>query len=270
MHLRVERGVACVACLDAFAENIVQLGLKGIDERNGRCAGCHVLLLVFGELDEVEVVSAIFDRLGSLHGAFGDGEECQAGRHGQRLLAASEQHIDAEFIHRNRLGGKGRDAVDDEHHLGEFAQDGRDLGERVAHAAGGFVVDESEGVESAFGEFRANHIRLDGLAPLDLQRGCVFAAALADIKPLVGKGAAHPVEDFLGCEIPYRTFHDSPGRGGGEEDRTLGAKECLQAGLDAAVELFEFRPTVADHRRAHGAEGFFGDFDGTWNEEFDV
>ena len=226
--------------------------------------------MIFGEFHKVKIVSTIFDRLGAFHCTLGDSEEREAGRHGQRLLAAGEQNIDAEFIHRNRLRGKRRDAVDNEYHLGELAQDGCNIGKRVAHAAGSFVVDESESIESALGEFRTNHVRFDGLTPLDLERGCLFAAALADIKPLVGKGTAHAVEDFFYRKIPDRALHDAPSRGSREKDRALGAEEGLQAGLNPSVSFFEFRTAVADHRRAHGAEGFFGNFDRTWNEELDV
>ena len=270
VNLGVERGVARVTGLDAFAENIIQLGLERIDERDRRRAGRHVLLLVFGKFDEVEIVSTVLHRLSAFHRTLGDSEERQSGRHGERLLAAGEQHVDAEFIHRNRLRGKRRDAIDNKHHLRELAQDGGDLRKRVAHATGGFVVDECECIESTLGEFGTDHVRLDGLSPIDLESCCFFAAALAHIKPLVGKRTAHAVEDFFCREIPDRALHDSPSGGSGEKDRALGSEEGLQAGLDAAVEFFEFRPAVADHRRAHGAEGFFGNFDRTRNEELDV
>ena len=126
------------------------------------------MLLVFGKFYEVEVVAAICDGFCSLHGTFGNGKESEAGRHGERFLAACEKNVDAEFVHRDRLSRKGRHRINNEHHVRKLAQHGGDFGEGVANAAGGFVVDEGEGIETTFGEFFAHHLGFDGFAPRHL------------------------------------------------------------------------------------------------------
>ena len=44
---------------------------------------------------------------------------------------------------------------------------------------------------------------------------------------------------FLRDEIADRTFHHAPGGAGADEDRLLGVKELLQAGLDGGVQCLE-------------------------------
>ena len=266
----VQSGVASVAGFDALGENVVELRLQRVDQRNAWRAGRHVLLLVFGEFHEVEIVAAIAHRFGAFHGALGDGEQRETRRERKGFLAAGQQDIDAEFIHRNRQGGKGRNGIHDQHDLREFTNDGGDFLERVQNAAGGFVVNERDGVETALGELFAHLLRPDRLTPLDLQSLGLLAAALGDIEPLVGKRTAHAVQNFFGNQIADRAFHHAPGGGGGEKDRAGGSEKRLQAGLDAAIEFFEIAAAVADHRTAHRTVGFFGDLDRAGNEKLGV
>ena len=192
------------------------------------------------------------------------------GREREGFLTAGEQDVDAEFVHRNGDGGEGRDGVHDEHDVGVFFDHGRNVGERTEHAGGSFVVDEGDGVETAFGQFFVDHFRQDGLAPFHLQGFGLFAAAFADVEPLVGERTAHAVEDFFLHEVAQRAFHHAPSGGGAEVDGAGGAEEGLQAGVDGFVERGEFGAAVADLRMAEGAEGFVGDFDGAGDEKFDV
>jgi hypothetical protein len=50
----------------------------------------------------------------------------------------------------------------------------------------------------------------------------------------------------------------------------LRAEQLLELRLDLRVQVFETLAAMADHRRAKRLEGFFADFDGTGDVEFDV
>ena len=222
------------------------------------------------EFDEVEIIPAVGNGGGAGAGALARAEEGEAGGEGEGFLAAGEQDVDAEFVHRNGDDGEGGHGVDDEHDVGVFFDHGGDLGQRAHHAGGGFVVDEGDGVELTGGKFLLDHGGEDGLTPFDLQGFGLFAAALADVEPFVRERAAHAVEDFFLHEVAQGAFHHAPRRGGGEVDGAGGAEEGLQARVDGFVERGEFGAAVADLRMAESAEGFVRDFDRAGDEEFDV
>ena len=133
--------VALVAVRQAFGEDVVELGFERVDVRDARRGGSHVVFLVLFELEKIEIVAAVLLFLGARESFFGNGKEREAGWQSERFLAAGEENIDAEIIHRNRHGGEGGDAVDDESHVRIFFGDGADFFERIHDASGGFVVD---------------------------------------------------------------------------------------------------------------------------------
>lgn len=245
---RVRSRVALVAVCQAFGENIVELRFERVNVRDARGGRGHIVLLVFFEFQEVEVVTAIVLLLRAREPLFGNGKEREAGRQGERLLAAGEKNVDAELIHGNRHSREGRDAVDDECHIGIFPGDGADFFERIHHAGGGFVVDQGDGVELACYEFFLERLRVDRFAPIDLERLGGFSATPADVEPFVGEGAAHAVEDAAGNEIADGSFHHAPGRGGGEENGLFGSKQSLEARMNGSVESAEVFAAMADHR----------------------
>ena len=62
-------------------------------------------------------------------------------------------------------------------------------------------MDESNGVEAAFGKFCADAFRIDRLAPLHLDRLGLEAAFFRDIDPLIRERAAAEAEHFFPGEI---------------------------------------------------------------------
>ena len=117
---------------------------------------------------------------------------------------------------------------------------------------------------------RIELLRIDVLAPIDLERLGFLAAAARDVEPLVGKRAAHAAEDALGDEIADRRFHHAPSRGGGKKDWLLRAEQFLEPGMNGAIELAEGFAAVADHRPRESRPRFWGNFDRTGDEELVV
>jgi len=268
-HL-VELGVACVALIHTFFEDVIEFGLKRPDVSGAGGAGGHEFLPVFVELNDVEIVTTVRGAGGTGTGALTGAEKREAGWKGEGFLAAGEQDVDAEFVHRDGNDGEGRDAVDDEHDVRILADDGSDVGQRVHDTGGGFVVDQGDCVEFAGRKFFIDHFGEDGLAPFDLQTIGMFAAAFADIEPLVGEGAAHAVEDFFLHKVANGALHHAPSGRGCQVDRSVRAEEGLQPGVNVFVKTGKLAAAVADLRVAKCAEGFVGDFDGAGDEEFHV
>lgn len=265
-----EGGVAEETGFEAFVEDVVELGGEGVNVADAGGAGGHVLLGVFLEFEEIEVVAAVLDGGGFFEGGGGAGEEGEAGREGEGFLGAGEEEVDAEFIEGNAGGGEGADGIDDEEDVRVFFLELGNVTEGAHDAGGGFVMDEGEGIEFAGGEFGVHLLGEDGAAPIDLEGFGLLAAALGDIEPFVGESAAHAVEDLFGDEVADCSFHDAPGGGGGEINETVGVEELLEAGLDGAIEIFKGLAAVADHGGAEGLESFFADFDRAWDVEFYV
>ena len=178
--------------------------------------------------------------------------------------------VDAEFVHRDRHGGEGGDAVDDEQHVGVFFNHGAEFRQRAHHARGGLVVNKGDGVEFAGGKLGVEQFRQDRLTPFHLEPLGLLAAALGNVEPFVGKRAAHAVEHFLGDEIANGAFHHTPRGGGGEEHRLFGAEKGLELRMNGRVELLEVVAAVADHRLAESGKGFLRNFDRARDEELGV
>ena len=255
--------VALVAVGESFGEHVIDAFFEGVDVRDGGGGRGVVLFVVLLELDEVKVVTAVGGGLGALYCSLAGDEERKAGREGECFLNAAKKDVDSEFVEGGGHCGEGGDGVGDEEDVVELADDGGDFFEGVEATGGGFVVNEGDGVEAAFGEFGAHGFGVDGLAPLDLDFFGFFATALGDAIPLVGEGSAAEVEHFLVGEVAEGAFHDSPSGGGVEEDGARGVGELLQAWLDGGVEFFEVGATVADGGSAHGGVGFGGYVNGS-------
>ena len=131
-------------------------------------------------------------------------------------------------------------------------------------------MNEGERVVSAGGEFAADGLGIDGLAPFELEGGGLFAAADCDVVPFVGERAVHADEHLLFDDVAEGTFHDAPRAAGGQVNGILGVAERLKLGLHGIVERDEIGAAVPDHGLRHGAKRFFRDGDGAGNEEFVV
>ena len=131
-------------------------------------------------------------------------------------------------------------------------------------------MDEGDGVEVSGREFRIERLLVDGLPPLHLERLGFLAAASRHLEPLVGKRAAHTAEDALPNEIADRTLHHTPGRGGGQKNRLLRAKQRLQSGVNLAVEALELIPAMPDHRPRKRRQGLLRHFDRSRGEKLVV
>lgn len=80
-------------------------------------------------------------------------------------------------------------------------------------------MNDSNGIKSALLEVLADLLPPNGLTPFDLQRDGILAAALRDIQPLIGKRAAHAVENLTRTDqITDGPLHDSPRGGCGKKD----------------------------------------------------
>lgn len=210
--------VALVAIAQAFREHVVDALFEGVDVWDGWSGRGVVLFVVLLELYEVEVVAAVGGGLGAGHGAFAGDEEGKSGGEGECFLDSAKKNVDSELVERGGHGGEGGDGVGDEEDVVELAHDGGDFFEGIEDAGGGLVVNEGDGVEAAFGELGAHGFGVDGLAPLDLDFLGFFAAALGDAIPFIGEGTAAEVKNFLLGEVAKSAFHNSPSRGGVEED----------------------------------------------------
>ena len=93
----------------------------------------------------------------------------------------------AKAFELDRHNGETRNGIGDEENVVVFIHHGRDFGEWVHDAGGGFVVDEGHGVEFTGGEFFIDIAGIDRRAPVILEGFGVFSAATSDIDPLVGE-----------------------------------------------------------------------------------
>ena len=269
MHDRIVLCVPRVALRDALGENVIQLRFERVDVADARRARRHVLRLVLRELHEIKIVSASLHRRRAIHRLLARGEKREPRRHRERLLRSREQHINAQRIHRDRHHAERRHAVHDQAHIREILHHRADLLDVRHHARRGLVVNQRHRIESARTQCRADLLAAHRLTPFHLQCHRLLAALFRHVEPLVRKRAAHAVQHLARAhEIAHRALHHAPRAARGKHHRLRRAEEFLQPRLDSAVELFEIPAAVSDHRPAHGAESFFGDFDGTWDEKF--
>src|ERR1700722_268550 len=268
-HLR-EFQVAGITGVQALSEKVFELRGEGVNVADARRAGRHAAFGVLLEFDEVEIITAVLDGGGLGERLRRTREDGEAGRHGEGLLCAGEQDIDAERVKFDLGGGQRADGVHDEDDVGIFFLERGDLGERAHDAGGGFVMDERERIELAGGEFGVDLFGADGRTPFSLETFGLLAATGGDIEPLVRERAAHAVEDLFGHEIADGAFHDAPGGRGAEVDELLGVEQRLKLGHHLAVKVFEALAAMADHGRSKRAKGFLADFDRARNMEFNM
>lgn len=264
----IEGGMALIASLDAFGENILEFGAQGEDQGDIGRGGRHVFLMIFEKLDKIEIIAAGGCGCGALESAFRDGKQGEAWRQGEGFLGTGEQDIDAEGIFLYGQDGEGRDGIDNADDLGKFADYGHDISERIHGAGGSFVMDEGEGVELAGGEVFADILGIDWGAPLILKRLGFEAAARGDIEPFIGKSAGADIEYLALAEIAQSAFHDAPCGGGGKKNGIAGKEKRLKARLHGFVQLDKVGAAVAENGRSHGLIGLGGDLNGAGDEEF--
>src|SRR6266480_4187067 len=90
MHHRVRARVSCKTRLKAFLENFVKLGLQSVDVRNARRARRYPFSLIFLELQEIEIKSAIRNFFSACECFFRNGKQRKTRRQRQRFLHAGE------------------------------------------------------------------------------------------------------------------------------------------------------------------------------------
>ena len=129
-------------------------------------------------------------------------------------------------------------------------------------------MNEGERVVSAGGEFAADGLGIDGLAPFELEGGGLFAATDRDVVPFVGERAVHANEHLLFDDVAEGTLHDAPRAAGGQVNGVLRVAERLKLSLHGVVECDELGAAMPDHGLRHGAKRFVRDGDGAGNEEF--
>ena len=137
-----------------------------------------------------------------------------------------------------------------------FRHRATNLRQRIHHAGGGFVMNQSNGVELSRSRAVDPARWIDVSAPFHLQRFGLFSAAPRDIEPFVGERAAHAAKDALADEIADRCFHHAPGRRGRKKNRLLRSEELLQLRMNVAVKAFESFAAMADHRARKGGQVF--------------
>ena len=120
-------------------------------------------------------------------------------------------------------------------------------------------MNDSHGLVPALLELGADLFAPDRLAPFHLERLGLLAAFARHIQPFVRKSPAHAVEHLaFPDQIPNRSLHHPPRRGGGQENRLLRLEQLLQPRLNPAIEFFELATPVPNHRTAECAEGLLG------------
>src|SRR5437879_13362202 len=87
------------ACVETFLEDFVELRLQRVNVRDTGGALSHPFGLLFFELEEIEIETAIRDFFGAFLCFFGNGEQRKARRKGERFLRAGQHDVDAERVH---------------------------------------------------------------------------------------------------------------------------------------------------------------------------
>ena len=220
---------------------------------------------------EVEVVAAIRDRGGAGVRGLAGGEKRHARGHGEGLLAAGEQHVDAERVKVHRHRGEAGHGVHDEHDVRELLLQLGDVLDRIEHAGGGLAVDEGDRVELARGEL----LLAPGSARMGWPHSTLSSSAclpqrLETSNHLSEKAPQQQLSTFFFTRLRIEPSMMP------QADEVLmihllrRAEERLQLRLDLRVEILEALAPVADHRRGHRFVGVRRDFDGAGNEQFDV
>ena len=178
-----------------------------------------------------------------------------------------EKDVDSQLIKSDRHGGERGNGVHHHENSLEGLDHFYDFPERIQNTGGGFVVNEGDGVKTAFGQFCANRFRVDRLAPFDLNLFRFHSAALGHAEPFIGKGPAAKIENLGFHEVSNAPLHHAPGGRGGKEDRAGSPDDLADPGLDGSIKIFEVGTAVADGGAGHGGVGFRSNIDGTWDEE---
>src|SRR5438105_11978108 len=116
----------------------------------------------------MEVIVAILLFFGASKCFFGNAEKRKARRKGERFLRAGEHDVDAERVHRDWNGGEGRDGIEDKRDVGIFREGAANLRQRIHHASGGLVMNQSDGVESPARQLVIESFLVDVFSPFDL------------------------------------------------------------------------------------------------------
>jgi hypothetical protein len=194
----------------------------------------------------------------------------QARRQREGLLAAREQHVEAEFVEIHRHRGETGHRVRDEHHIRVFLLQRRDLRDGAEHAGGGFVVNEGHRVEFSRGETLVDLIAAIMGWPHSTCRPRLPCRSAWKRQPLVGEGAVAAVEHLFLHQIADAALHHAPGRGCAQKHLLLRAEQRLQHRLDLGIQILETLAAMPDHRLRHRSVGVRADFDGTGDVKFDV
>src|SRR5438067_7144490 len=114
VHQRVGARVPGETRFQTFLENFVQLKLERVDMPNAWRARSHPLRLLFLELQEIEIESAVRNFFRAREPFFRNGEQRKPRWQRQRLLSTGQHHVDAERVHLDVQPRVRGDRIDDE------------------------------------------------------------------------------------------------------------------------------------------------------------
>src|SRR5206468_865277 len=99
MHHRVRARVSSKTRLETLVENFSKLELQRVDVRDAGRAWRYPFSLIFLELKEIEIKSAIRNFFSARECFFRNGEQRKTRRQRERLLRAGQHHVDTERVH---------------------------------------------------------------------------------------------------------------------------------------------------------------------------
>ena len=99
VYQRVRARVSSETLLQTFFENLIELELQRMDVSDAGRAWRHPLRLLFSELQEIEIKSAVRNLFRAREPFFGNGEQRKTRRQRQRFLRAREHQVNSERVH---------------------------------------------------------------------------------------------------------------------------------------------------------------------------
>ena len=220
----------------------------------------HLLRNILNCLQQAEVeIPAVGGRLARLHRAPGGGRERQgrgAGGRGEALLRARVGGVHAPGVDVDGLAAEGGDAIEQEQRPRLFRQP-RDGLDGLAHARGGFGVDDGDEPRGALAQGALHVVGGDGGAPGGGHARHFRARARGHLGDALAKVAADADDGAVaGLEqVHDGRFHAAgAGAGGGEGDVVGGAEDAPHHRLALVHDAHEFGVEVAEDGEAHGGQ----------------
>ena len=214
---------------------------------DGGRAGAHAFALALPLAAQVEVEARAGDGIDPLDGPRAQGEEGEAGRQGEGLLAADHDHVQAPGLRLEGHGPRAGDGVHHEEHALAARHDAAEGLDVVTHAGGRLgMLHEHRTDARLVVEGRRHGIGTDGLAPGSLEDRHLTAVGPTDVRPSLAEASGHTREHVLARpqQVDDRRFHGA--RSGRSEDQgfSAGLQEALQASAALAEERLELLAAV--------------------------